>query len=113
MINIVEHITRILEKNIGWWNSSPKVAKIARLKTDCDLEDDIESYGDRPLEIINQGQGQPKKSKESSVKTAEAGPTQTDSTQRELGERKFPTRQKGSRILKGVPVLRSVTMTKV
>lgn len=45
--------------------------------------------------MVNQGQGEPKESKESSVEEiAEAGPTQTDSTQRGQGERRYPTRQR-------------------
>ena len=67
----------------------------SQTQTDCDMEKDIESYGDTPLKIVNQGQGQPKESKESNVEeTAEAGPTQTDSTQREEGEKRYPTRQR-------------------
>ena len=70
------------------------------------MGDDTESYEDTPQKVVNQGQGQPKESKESSVgETDEAGPTQTDSTQREQEERKYPTRQRKSpEYLKGVPV---------
>ena len=64
----------------------------SQTQTDCDMGEDIESYGDTPPKRVNQGQ--PKESKESNVEeTAEAGPSQTDSTQREEGEKRYPTRQ--------------------
>uniref|UniRef100_A0A3Q2CLN8 Reverse transcriptase domain-containing protein n=1 Tax=Cyprinodon variegatus TaxID=28743 RepID=A0A3Q2CLN8_CYPVA len=59
------------------------------------MGDAIESYGDAPPKIENQGQEQPKESKESSVEeTAESDPTQTENTQREQGERRYPKRQR-------------------
>ena len=65
----------------------------SQTQTDCDMGEDIESYGDTPPKRVNQGQ--PKESKESNVEeTAEAGPSQTDSTQREEGEKRYPTRQR-------------------
>ena len=64
-------------------------------QTDCDMGDNIESYGDTPLKILNRSQGQSKESNESSVRdNTEAGPTQIDRTQREKGERMHPTRQR-------------------
>ena len=69
-----------------------KGSEDSQTQTDCDIGDDIECYRNTPPKIVNQGQGQPKESKESSVQeTDEAGPIQTET-------------EKGSRILKGVPV---------
>lgn len=66
----------------------------SQTQTVFDIGDDIENYRDTPQEIINQGRRQPKESKESSVEeTAAAGPTETDSLQKEWGER-YPTRQR-------------------
>ena len=62
----------------------------SQTQTDCDLGDNTEIYGDTPPKMVNQGQGQPKDSKEFSVgDTAEAAPTQTDQ-----GQRRFPSRQR-------------------
>ncbi|KAG7479129.1 Retrovirus-related Pol poly from transposon TNT 1-94 [Solea senegalensis] len=67
----------------------------SQTQTDHDMDDTIESYGDTPPKIVNQNQGQPKESKESSIEeTADAGPTQTGNTKRELGENRYPTRQR-------------------
>src|SRR4029434_1708976 len=103
MTNIVQHIQMT---NIVYYPETGKVLKHRLVKfitngsadsqtqTDCDMGEDIESYGDTPPKIVNQGQAQPKESKESNVEeTGEAGPTQTDSTQRE-GEKRYPTRQR-------------------
>ena len=65
----------------------------SQTQTDCDMGEEIQSYGDTQPKRVNQGE--PKESKESDVEeTAEAGPSQTDSTQREEGENRYRTRQR-------------------
>lgn len=69
----------------------------SQTQTDCNVWDNIEYYGDTPQKIVNQSQGQPKESKESGVEeTAEAGLTETDSTQKKEGERSYPKRQRNA-----------------
>lgn len=67
----------------------------SQIQTDCNLGDEIEKYRDTPPNIVNHHQGQPEESKEFSVHgTAETGPTQVDSSQREQGEGRYPKRQR-------------------
>ena len=39
----------------------------SQTQTNCDMGDNIKSYGDTPPKIVNQGQRQPKESKEFNV----------------------------------------------
>ena len=64
-------------------------------QTDCDMGDDIESYGGAPPHIVNHGLGQPEEGKEPSVEEiTEASPTKPNDTHREQGEERYPTRER-------------------
>ncbi|KAI4888112.1 hypothetical protein NFI96_008428, partial [Prochilodus magdalenae] len=66
----------------------------SQTQTSYDMEDDAESYGDTTPKVVSQGQEQSEETREPSVKTTEAGPTQADGTEKEQVEQRYPVRER-------------------
>ncbi|KAL6490090.1 hypothetical protein MHYP_G00004350 [Metynnis hypsauchen] len=66
----------------------------SQTQTSYDMEDDAENYGDVTPKVVSQGQKQSEETREPSVETTEAGPTQADGTEKEQVERRYPVRER-------------------